>query len=78
MSNADFTTTHRDGKLALWVNRKNIWDIRPDNYTDDVRKAIISAYRIGVSDAMDSIHALAWDIASSHSGIIGDFKEVGE
>jgi hypothetical protein len=35
-----FTTKMRDGKVSLWVNGWNIWDLEPSECTDEVKKAL--------------------------------------
>lgn len=42
-----FSKRMRDGKLSLWVNGYNIWDLPPKQATDDVLKAIQSAFDRG-------------------------------
>ena len=46
-----------DGKprIAPFVNGRNVWDIRPKNWTDDVQKALLSAYAIGYNDAVQRV-----------------------
>jgi hypothetical protein len=47
-----FYTTKRDGKVALWVSMpdgadRNIWDISSHNWSEEVQKAIVSAFYRG-------------------------------
>ena len=47
-----FSTTQRDGKVALWVSmpdgrKHNIWDVSPHNWSEEVQKAIVSAFYRG-------------------------------
>ncbi len=37
----------RDGKYAAFINDWSVWDLEPSEWTHNVQKAILSAYRIG-------------------------------
>ncbi len=51
MNKAEFFTSHRDEKIALWVRvndiNYNIWDLTVEEATPAVLKAIRSAYERG-------------------------------
>jgi hypothetical protein len=49
----EFSTTRRDGKVALWVKLPNgelynIWDLSESELTHDVEKAIICSFERGM------------------------------
>ena len=41
--------------IAPFINGKNVWDIAPENWTDDVQKALLRAYDLGVQAAYGHI-----------------------
>lgn len=43
-----FSKRMRDGKVSLWVDNYNIWDLPPKQVTEDVLKAIQCAFDRGV------------------------------
>ena len=48
-----FYTTEREGKIALWVVmpngvKQNIWDISKKSWTEDVQKAVMSSFLLGM------------------------------
>ena len=44
-----FTTRRRpDGKISLWVNGWNIWDLEPKECTEAVKVALMYAYFLGM------------------------------
>lgn len=49
--------TIRNGKYAAWIGGRNVWDIDPEQWTEDVQAAILSAYRIGHDYARDEMIA---------------------
>ena len=46
--NIEFKITDRNGEKVLWANDKRIWDLKPSEVTENVKKAIISATYIGI------------------------------
>jgi len=67
----DFTITDRDGEKALWANGINIWDLKPSELTEDIKKAIINAVYVGLDLAREEIDQL--DFGRSY---FKEFKEV--
>lgn len=47
MEKPRFTTRPRNGKVSLWVNDYNIWDLEEKELTEGVKSAIIHAYFLG-------------------------------
>lgn len=44
----EFKVTKRAGKHAIWINKRNVWDIEPKADTDSVRQAVLHAYFMGM------------------------------
>lgn len=53
-----FSITERKGKLALWVNGQNIWELDKKEVTYAVKQALISAYYIGACQMREEIRAI--------------------
>jgi hypothetical protein len=49
--------TERNGKVALWIGHRNVWDVPKKCATSDVLSAVKSAYEIGFQNAVDMIEA---------------------
>ena len=56
-----FKITDRNGKKALWVNSQNIWDLPSEVLTEDVKRAIISAYFIGAEHMKKELQSVSFD-----------------
>jgi len=56
--NPKFRIANRDGKKSLWVNDRNIWDLEEKALTKEVKKAIISAYYIGINDMRNKMNEI--------------------
>jgi len=58
----------RDGKASLWVDDLNIWDLPHKQVTQDVLKAIRSAYERGRQKAIREIENEIWRMSSWRIG----------
>ena len=72
---AKFTTTKRNGKIALFVDvngrKQNIWDLPKKELIDDVMKAIISAFQVGCNMQKHEMSSMYIE-ASIHDKFISD------
>lgn len=69
----NFEIKDRNGKKSLWINGQNIWDVDKKSLTQEVQRAIISAYFIGIQHAKDKIYTEISKIR--HSDFEVRFKE---
>lgn len=46
----------RDGKMAPFINGYNVWDLKPSEWTYNVRQALLRAYELGKKDAVKEIN----------------------
>lgn len=49
------TVKERNGKIAPFIGKWNVWDIPKKEWTPAVQEAILSAWRIGFTNAIDSL-----------------------
>lgn len=73
-----FTKTKRNGNIALFVEvdgcKQNIWDLTRKELSDDVFKAIISAFHIGCNMQKREISKVSIDVSINDTFVSDDFQ----
>jgi len=69
MHRPKITTNRRNNNIAIYVSmpggdRFNVWDLAPEECSDDVLKAIKHAFELGVMTARKMVSATFEDILS--------------
>ena len=58
MNQTAVKTMMREGKVAIFINDWNVWDVPPQDLTPEVRKAILHAYELGCVHTAESVRTV--------------------